>query len=86
MYCSANKAGEGTAIESCTNVDVGNTAEFMLELSLDDCSEFGTEPQCVWEGEGEIGREEGNRREKERESENKLMEKTLRHDFRSTDI
>lgn len=37
------KAGEGTAIESCTGVEVGNTTEFMLELTLDDCSEFGSE-------------------------------------------
>ena len=59
------KAGEGTAIESCTNVGVGNTTEFIVELSLDDCSQFGSESQCVWEEEREIGRGEDNRREKE---------------------
>ena len=39
------KTGEGTAIESCTNVGAGNTTEFILELSLDDCIQFGTEPR-----------------------------------------
>lgn len=43
IYCSAEKEGEGTAIESCTGVEVGNTTEFMLVLSLEDCSEFGSE-------------------------------------------
>ena len=59
------KTGDGTAIESCTNVGVGNTTEFILELSLDDCIQFGTEPRYAQEGEV-IGRGGDNRRKKER--------------------
>lgn len=52
LYFSAMKAGVGTGIESCRNVEVGNTTEFTLELTLDDCALFGLE-RCVREGERE---------------------------------
>jgi hypothetical protein len=40
-------AGNGTAMQSCTMVGVGNTTEFTLTLMLDDCDDFGTEPQTM---------------------------------------
>ena len=81
IYCSAVKTGEGTAIEACTNVGVRNMTEFILELSLDDCSQFGSEPRYAWEGEviGQKGvRERGGggakRRGKKGRSERQSLE------------
>ena len=56
LFHRAALAGNGTAIQSCTMVGVGNTTEFTLTLMLDDCDDFGTEPQY---GEREGGREGG---------------------------
>ena len=45
LVYSAVKLGEGTNAQYCVGVNVGNTTEFFLNLTLESCDVFGTEPR-----------------------------------------
>ena len=40
LLCRAIKLDEGTPMESCSNVTVGDTSSFTLSVTLEDCDDF----------------------------------------------